>query len=81
MYKRQLFGPLALVGLAAAIDVSLGGHVALGVPFIGALILPPIGEELGCAAIYNQRSRERTARSWRRSVSALRGRSGTSCPP
>jgi uncharacterized protein len=42
-----LLGPLALVAVATAIDVSLGGRLLFGVPFIGAILLPPIGEELG----------------------------------
>jgi uncharacterized protein len=42
-----LVGPLALVALAAAIDVVLGGTFVVGAPFIGAILLPPIGEELG----------------------------------
>lgn len=42
-----LLGPTALVALAAGVDLALGGIMVVVMPFIGSLVLPPIGEELG----------------------------------
>lgn len=42
-----LVGPVGLVAFAAAVDVTLGGRLLFAVPFVGAILLPPLGEELG----------------------------------
>jgi len=43
-----LFGPVAIAGTAAALDHLLGGpSPGVAAPFVGALVLPPIGEEPG----------------------------------
>jgi membrane protease YdiL (CAAX protease family) len=39
--------PVALLSVAAGLHALLGGSPALGVPFWGAVLWPPFGEELG----------------------------------
>lgn len=50
-----LAGPSALVALAGLI----GGELALGAPLLGAVLLPPIGEELGWRGYLQPRLRAR----------------------